>query len=150
MEDRIDSVVRSSVKVDKGRGNNNIQNIDEIIFENAMVEAARNQPPYTRKPNIPRNFISKVRNEDGTTTFTFFSKKNGKEYNVRYDKQGFPIFDSKHEITLPEKLHLDTDAAQFEYLSKMLYKEIKEKPELLSKFTDREIELLKAGKVPQP
>ncbi|MFD2214908.1 HNH endonuclease [Metabacillus endolithicus] len=150
VEDRIDSVVsRSSVKVDKGRGNNNIQNIDEIKFENAMVEAARNQPPYTRKPNIPRNFISKVRNEDGTTTFTFLSKKNGKEYNVRYDKQGFPIFDSKHEITLPEKLHLDTDAAQFEYLSKMLYKEIKEKPELLSKFTDREIELLKAGKVPQ-
>ncbi|MEK3979148.1 T7SS effector LXG polymorphic toxin [Psychrobacillus sp. FSL K6-2836] len=148
LRDQVTSIVRVESGV-KGTGDTKTKNINKEKFENAMVEAVRNQPPYTRKPNKPRNFKSKVRNEDGTTTYTFISKKNEKEYNVAYDKKGFPIFNTKHEISLPEKLYLETDAVQFEYLSKSLYKEIKGNPELATKFTKQEIELLEAGKVPQ-
>ncbi|WP_246234974.1 HNH endonuclease, partial [Bacillus aquiflavi] len=141
-----------SVKSKEGRGTGELRQIKEInkeTFEKAMVEAARSQPPYTRKPNKPRNYKNKVRNEDGSTTFTFISKKNGKEYNVTYDKAGFPIFNSKFEIDLPEKLYLETDAIQFEYLSRLLYKEIQRDPSLAKIFTDEEIKLLEAGRVPQ-
>lgn len=67
-----------------------IKEINKETFEKAMVEVAISQPKYTRKPNKPRNFKNKIRNEDATTTFTFISNKNGKEYNVTYDKDGFP------------------------------------------------------------
>ena len=87
--------------------------------------------------------------EDGITTFTFTSKKNGKKYNIDYDKTGFPVFNSRFEILLPDKLYLETDAVQFEYLSRLLYKEIQGNPNLVKGFTKQEIEILKAGKVPQ-
>ncbi|MGG0277502.1 HNH endonuclease [Bacillus rhizoplanae] len=136
--------------VGKGTGKvRQIKEIDKEAFEKAMVEAVRSQPPYTRKPNKPRNYKNKVRNEDGTTTFTFISKKNGKEYNVTYDKAGFPIFNSKFEKDLPEKLYLETDAIQFEHLSRLLYKEIQGNPDLAKRFTNEEIKLLEAGRVPQ-
>ncbi|MED1798054.1 HNH endonuclease [Brevibacillus porteri] len=118
-------------------------------IDKAMEDAARNQPAYTRVPNKPRTYKNKVRNEDGTTTYTFVSKKNGKEYKVTYDKAGFPIFNSKHEISLPEKLYLEPDGVQFDYLSKKLYEEIIKNPDLAKKFTKEEIELFKNGSVPK-
>nr|WP_239208800.1 HNH endonuclease [Brevibacillus laterosporus] len=121
----------------------------ETAYEKAMAEAARKQPSYTKKPNKPRNFKEKVRNEDGTTTYTFVNKKNGKEYIVTYDKNGYPMYNSKYEISLPESKYLEPDNVQFNYLSKKLYEEIGKNPDIAKKFTKQEIELLKEGKVPE-
>jgi hypothetical protein len=118
-------------------------------YEKAMEEAARKQPPYTRKPNTPRNYKKKVRNEDGTTSYTFTSVKNGNNYLVAYDKEGFPMFDSKYDLSLPEKYYLEPDSVQFEYLSKKLYDDIAKNPKLAEKFSADELALLKEGKVPK-
>ncbi|ADM71326.1 hypothetical protein GMA19_03517 [Paenibacillus polymyxa E681] len=118
-------------------------------YEKAMEEAAKKQPPYTRKPNTPRNYKKKVRNEDGTTSYTFTSVKNGENYQVTYDKEGFPMFDSKYELSLPEKYYLEPDSVQFEYLSKKLYDDIAKNPKLAEKFSADELALLKEGKVPK-
>ena len=122
-----DSMMQIVGKKDGGEGKTKEK------FENAMVEAVRSLPPYTKKPIKPRNFKSKVINEDGTTTYTLLSKKNEKEYKVTYDKSGFPIFNEKYETTLPEKFYLESDAIQFNYLSKSLYKEMKEKSRISNK-----------------
>jgi predicted ribonuclease toxin of YeeF-YezG toxin-antitoxin module len=146
--DMKESAVHMSKKLDETISGDKKNKVDSDTFEAAMIEAARNQPPYSRKPNKPRNFINKIRNEDGTTTYTFLSVKNGKEYNVTYDKGGFPIFSSKFEALLPEKYYLETDAVQFEYLSKLIYKEILKDTSLERTFTKKEIEVLKTGRVP--
>ncbi|WHY59110.1 HNH endonuclease [Peribacillus simplex] len=111
-----------------------LSTVNQAKADDAMIEAARKLPAYTRRPNQPRNYKYKERNEDGTTLYTFISTKNGKEYQVIYDKDGFPIFHSKFEIYLPEKYFLETDAAQFEYLSKTLSEEVIRNPELAEKF----------------
>ncbi|MDM5212685.1 T7SS effector LXG polymorphic toxin [Peribacillus sp. NJ4] len=126
-----------------------LSTVNQAKADDAMVEAVKNLPAYTRRPNQPRNYKYKERNEDGTTLYTFISNKNGKEYQVIYDKDGFPIFQSKFEIYLPEKYFLETDAAQFEYLSKTLSEEIISIPELAEKFTAKEYEVLKEGRVPK-
>ncbi|WP_083678296.1 HNH endonuclease [Paenibacillus sp. FSL R7-0337] len=120
----------------------------QSAYDNAMEDAARKQSKYNKKPNKPRNYKKMEPHEDGTTTYTFLSKKSGKEYRVKYDAEGYPILDSKHDITLPEKYYLESDKVQFDYLSKELYKEILENPELAKKFTAAERNLLKEGKVP--
>ncbi|MFS0763794.1 T7SS effector LXG polymorphic toxin [Peribacillus phoenicis] len=126
-----------------------LSTVNQAKADGAMVEAVRNLPAYTRRPNQPRNYKYKERNEDGTTLYTFISIKNGKEYQVIYDKDGFPIFQSKFEIYLPEKYFLESDAAQFEYLSKTLSEEIISNPELAEKFTAKEYEVFKEGRVPK-
>ncbi|WP_350302534.1 T7SS effector LXG polymorphic toxin [Peribacillus frigoritolerans] len=126
-----------------------LSTVNQARADGAMVEAVRNLPAYTRRPNQPRNYKYKERNEDGTTLYTFISIKNGKEYQVIYDKDGFPIFQSKFEIYLPEKYFLESDAAQFEYLSKTLSEEIISNPELAEKFTAKEYEVFKEGRVPK-
>ncbi|MFE4351778.1 HNH endonuclease [Peribacillus butanolivorans] len=120
-----------------------LSSVNQVKVDDAMVEAARKLPAYARRPNQPRNYTYKERNEDGTTLYTFISTKNGKEYQVNYEKGGFPIFHSKYDIFLPEKYYLETDAVQFEYLSKTLYVEVIRNPELAEKFTAKEYELLK-------
>ncbi|WP_226658916.1 HNH endonuclease [Pseudalkalibacillus hwajinpoensis] len=147
-----DSIMRIKTeveRVDGGKESPPNKSINKQIYEKEMVKALKEQPLYNRKPNKPRNFTSKIRNEDGSTTYTFTSTKNGEEYAVTYDKTGFPIFNSKYEVTLEEKLYLETDAVQFNYASKQLYKEINRNPELANQFNSQEINILEAGRVPQ-
>ncbi|MFJ7744618.1 HNH endonuclease [Peribacillus sp. NPDC097295] len=127
----------------------NRSSVNQKRADEAMVEAIKKLPSYTRKPNQPRNYKNKERNEDGTTLYTFISTKNGKEYEVIYDKVGFPIFNSKYDVFLPEKYFLDTDAVQFDYLSKTLSEEVTKNPELAKKFTMEELEFIKEGRVPK-
>ncbi|MFB8375146.1 HNH endonuclease [Paenibacillus taichungensis] len=138
-------------KKKKSSSSNNFENNskEKEKYDKAMEDASNNQPPYTRKPNAPKNYKKQVRNEDGTITYTFKSKKNGKHYNVTYDKNGYPIFNSKQDIILPKKYYLEPDATQFEYLSKELYDQIVKNPSLEQRFTETEIQLLKEGKVPK-
>jgi hypothetical protein len=77
------------------------------IYEKAMRNAAGNLPDYNKKPIMPRQYKRKVYNEDGTSTYTFVSKRNGKEYDVKYDKEDFPLFNSKEEILLDKSFYLE-------------------------------------------
>ena len=132
----------------KGKGGQSKEDL-QAILDKKMEELAINQPPYTRKPIKPRGFKDRVRNEDGTTTYTFVNKKNNNEYKVTYDKSNYPIFKAKYETTLPTSKYLESDAVQFNYLSKELYKIIERDPILAKRFTNLEIAFLKEGRVPK-
>ncbi|MDD1514196.1 HNH endonuclease [Priestia sp. CNPSo 3706] len=86
-------------------------------------------------------------NDDGTKTYTLISGKNGKEYKVTYDIQGYPIFNSVYEVNLVEELHLASDARQFRSLTKGLALEIEKNKLLAGKFNDAELRLISAGEV---
>ncbi|MEI5912055.1 HNH endonuclease [Bacillus albus] len=119
-------------------------------YEEAMTKAARDLPPYSRKPNKPRDFEEKVVDDStGITTYTFTSKKNGETYKVKYDKDGYPIFNSKYETSLSESYHLEPDSVQFKYLSQKLYDDIMKDPNLAKQFSQTDIELFKLGKKPK-
>nr|WP_255299883.1 hypothetical protein [Bacillus cereus] len=64
-----------------------------------MTKAARDLPPYSRKPNKPRDFEEKVVDDStGITTYTFTSKKNGKLIKLNMIKMvtQFLIRNMKH------------------------------------------------------
>uniref|UniRef100_UPI001EF06121 HNH endonuclease n=1 Tax=Paenibacillus tepidiphilus TaxID=2608683 RepID=UPI001EF06121 len=127
------------------------RNADELLeqYEKLMEEAARKQPKYQRKLNKPRNYKSVKRTDDGGAIYTFTSAKNGLDYQIKYDADGFPVFNSKQDLSLPESYYLEPDDIQFEYLSKELFKKIESDKNLAQKFTAEEIALLKKGKVPE-
>ncbi|MCU4788341.1 hypothetical protein OCE54_00285 [Bacillus cereus] len=90
-------------------------------YEEAMTKAARDLPPYSRKPNKPRDFEEKVVDDStGITTYTFKFKKNVETYKVKYDKDGYPIFDSKYETSLSESYYIEPDSVQLKYLSQKI------------------------------
>ncbi|WP_248062682.1 HNH endonuclease [Paenibacillus silvae] len=101
-----------------------------------------------RKPIEPREFKERVINEDGTKTYTLTSKKNGKDYTVTYDKAGYPIFNSKFDTNIPESHYLVSDRKQFKHLTLELAKEIEKNPALADSLTEKELALIKKGKVP--
>lgn len=109
----------------------------------------KDKPNTRRKPIEPRKFKKRVINEDGTITYNLVSKKNGKEYKVTYDRDGYPIFSGKYQSELPEFLYLKSDSKQFRHLTKELVQKIEEEPELAKKFTEKELKLIKKGKVPK-
>ncbi|MED4401596.1 T7SS effector LXG polymorphic toxin [Metabacillus fastidiosus] len=109
----------------------------------------KDKPNTKRKPIQPREFKKRAVNEDGTITYNLVSKKNGKEYKVTYDRDGYPVFSSKHQSELPKFLYLKSDSRQFRHLTKELAQKIEEKPELGKKFTEKELKLIKKGKVPK-
>ncbi|MFK4322969.1 hypothetical protein ABH946_005732 [Bacillus sp. RC145] len=128
---------------------NKMEEETKEIYEKAMRNAAGNLPDYNKKPIMPRQYKRKVYNEDGTSTYTFVSKRNGKEYDVKYDKEGFPLFNSKEEMLLDKSFYLEPDKVQFRELSLRLYEKIQRDQDLALKFTPSEIEYLKRGKVPK-
>ncbi|MFE4024710.1 T7SS effector LXG polymorphic toxin [Priestia sp. YIM B13551] len=105
-------------------------------------------PKKSRKPIQPREYKEMTINDDGTKTYTLISGKNGKEYKVTYDIQGYPIFNSVYEVNLVEELHLASDARQFRSLTKGLALEIEKNKLLAGKFNDAELRLISAGEVP--
>ncbi|MBD8844649.1 T7SS effector LXG polymorphic toxin [Priestia megaterium] len=105
-------------------------------------------PKKSRKPIQPREYKEMIINDDGTKTYTLISGKNGKEYKVTYDIQGYPIFNSVYEVNLVEELHLASDARQFRSLTKGLALEIEKNKLLAGKFNDAELRLISAGEVP--
>ncbi|WP_372587276.1 HNH endonuclease [Priestia megaterium] len=104
-------------------------------------------PKKSRKPIQPREYKEMIINDDGTKTYTLISGKNGKEYKVTYDIQGYPIFNSVYEVNLVEELHLASDARQFRSLTKGLALEIEKNKLLAGKFNDAELRLISAGEV---
>lgn len=61
-----------------------------------------------------------VDDSTGITTYTFTFKKNAETYKVKYDKDGYPIFNSKYETSLSESYHIEPDSVQLKYLSQKL------------------------------
>ncbi|EOQ18034.1 hypothetical protein KOY_05477, partial [Bacillus cereus VDM021] len=147
------SVAKSETKgTGKGTQTKKIKPTNERTaeYEEAMTKAARDLPPYSRKPNKPRDFEEKVVDDStGITTYTFTSKKNGETYKVKYDKDGYPIFNSKYETSLSESYHIEPDSVQFKYLSQKLYDDIMKDPNLAKQFSQTDIELFKLGKKPK-
>ncbi|KFN01595.1 WXG100 family type VII secretion target [Bacillus clarus] len=68
---------------------------------------------------------------------------------IPYDSDGFPIFESKGEVTLKKEDFKKTRTTHFRRCNKELYKQIMEDPKFASKFTEAEIELFRIGKTPE-
>lgn len=60
----------------------------------------------------------------------------------------FPKFESKVQYQLPETMRKATPGDQFKYLNDQLRRDIQSDPELRTKFTPRQIEMIEQGKNP--
>ena len=68
---------------------------------------------------------------------------------VEYDKDGFPIFESKYDMHLDPSDYTKSRTTHFRKVSKDLYTSIQNDTKLANQFTPEEISLFKAGKVPE-
>ena len=68
---------------------------------------------------------------------------------VKFDNDGFPIFESKYNIKLDPADYSKSRGTHFDRASKALYEQIKRDSELASKFTAKEIEIFKEVGVPK-
>ncbi|KRE50629.1 HNH endonuclease [Paenibacillus sp. Soil724D2] len=119
-------------------------------------------PNFARdiKPEHIRSFddanepiILKTRNED-------LSGSEHAETNVPFNEKViqtdegifsgvFPEFPVTYEMKLDESLYQESDAKQFKTATEGLKNEINTNPDLLAKFSDRQIEQINNGKVPE-
>lgn len=83
---------------------------------------------------------------NGTKDEVPITTASGNQVTVQFNN-GFPVFDewSAVNMKLPEKYWFYSDARQFRYLNKQLYKRTQQDPKLKSQFTAEELERLKNG-----
>ncbi|MFD2307366.1 HNH endonuclease [Enterococcus termitis] len=68
---------------------------------------------------------------------------------IKFDLDGFPIFDSKHTMKLDKADFLKSRGTHFDRASKDLYEKILKNKEFASQFSLEEIEIFKSGGVPK-
>lgn len=68
---------------------------------------------------------------------------------VKFDSNGFPIFESKYNTKLDPQDYLKSRGTHFDRASKALYNDIMNDSNLRSKFTEAEIAIFKEGGVPK-
>lgn len=75
--------------------------------------------------------------------------EDGTKVHVPFN-DGFPDFTqwTKVEMALPEKLWFKSDDVQFRFLNKQLYKLAQKDPELRNRFTEKQLQQLRAGLTP--
>lgn len=74
--------------------------------------------------------------------------KLGVEFDILYDVDGFPVFNKVYEMKLEPEDFLKSRTTHFSRAGKDMYEKMLKDPDLMSKFTDIEIEKFKAGLVP--
>ncbi|MFC4620418.1 HNH endonuclease [Camelliibacillus cellulosilyticus] len=67
---------------------------------------------------------------------------------VPYDKDGFPIFDSKFNAKIDESLYDVRDRIQFKEGTRQLQEHLLKSPELKKMFTDKQLQDIEKGKTP--
>ena len=68
---------------------------------------------------------------------------------VKFDSNGFPIFESKYNTKLDPQDYLKSRGTHFDRASKALYNDIMNDSNLRSQFTEAEIAIFKEGGVPK-
>lgn len=109
------------------------------------------------KKDIPSKNISTIKNienENRKNLRSKYARKNmaGKvdENGVKFDDDGYPIFDSHHDMNLESKDYFRSRSTHFSRASKDFAKRIEKDPSIKEKLnlTDKEIEQFKDGDVP--
>ena len=77
------------------------------------------------------------------------ANKSHPKTGIKFDQEGFPIFDSFGDMYLEPEDYLKSRGTHFDRASKDLYQQIMANDELARKFTQEEIELFKNGSVPK-
>ena len=77
------------------------------------------------------------------------ANKSHPKTGIKFDQEGFPIFDSFGDMYLEPEDYLKSRGTHFDRASKDLYQQIMANDELASRFTQEEIELFKKGSVPK-
>ena len=77
------------------------------------------------------------------------ANKSHSKTGIKFDQEGFPIFDSFGDMYFEPEDYLKSRGTHFDRASKDLYQQIMANDELARKFTQEEIELFKNGSVPK-
>ena len=77
------------------------------------------------------------------------ANKSHPKTGIKFDQEGFPIFDSFGDMYLEPEDYLKSRGTHFDRASKDLYQQIMANDELARRFTQEEIELFKKGSVPK-
>ena len=77
------------------------------------------------------------------------ANKSHPKTEIKFDQEGFPIFDSFGDMYLEPEDYLKSRGTHFDRASKDLYQQIMANDELARRFTQEEIELFKKGSVPK-
>jgi hypothetical protein len=95
--------------------------------------------PETKKPEV------KIRNRH------LAGKKHPKT-DVPFDDDGFPTFESSHDVEIPKELNSPdvTDTAQFKHATNDLKQTLDENPVLKSNFTDEQLKAIEKGNAKIP
>lgn len=124
---------------------NTLDEINNSSFENLKL-----------KNEFKANEVDKIK-----TINSHLEGKNHPESGVPYEKDNvelpngkkvegvFPKFESAVDIQLPENLLQETDTKQMRFCNEKLKEMLEQNPELSEKFTDRQLEQIKAGYRPE-
>ena len=77
------------------------------------------------------------------------ANKSHPKTGIKFDQEGFPIFDSFGDMYLEPEDYLKSRGTHFDRASKDLYQQIMANDELARRFTQEEIELFKKSSVPK-
>lgn len=94
---------------------------------------------------------NKISNESGTSSIgrMDLAGKTHPVSGVKFDSNGFPIFEQKYNTKLDPQDYLKSRGTHFDRASKALYNDIMNDSNLRSKFTEAEIAIFKEGGVPK-
>ena len=105
----------------------------------------------TGKACPPQGKISESVDESGTSSIgrMDLAGKTHPVSGVKFDSNGFPIFESKYDTKLEPQDYLKSRGTHFARASEALYNDIMNDSNLRSKFTEAEIAIFKEGGVPK-
>ena len=99
----------------------------------------------------PQGKINESVDESGTSSIgrMDLAGKTHPVSGVKFDSNGFPIFESKYDTKLEPQDYLKSRGTHFAKASEALYNDIMNDSNLRSKFTEAEIAIFKEGGVPK-
>lgn len=97
----------------------------------------------------PKKYVVKqIHNAEGSILYTLKTKA-GREFDILYDVDGFPVFDEVYHMTLKPEDFLKSRDTHFSRAGKDLYEKIQKDSNLKKLFTEAEIEDFRWGDVPE-
>jgi len=110
-------------------------------YDDVLATYIRNSKNSTKFKTFIAADLKKIRNES-------LAGKVHPRTGVPFTKDGFPIFNSVHDVELPEYLYKATDREQFTHVTNSLWNEIQHNPKLAEKFSKKQLEQIRAGHTP--
>jgi DNase/tRNase domain of colicin-like bacteriocin len=124
---------------------NSEKNVDEAAGLANKTDEVVSDVDGPKKTAIDRKLEVKIRNRH-------LAGKKHLNTDVPFDVDGFPIFESTHDVKIPKKLNSPdiVDSYQFKHATKDLKQTLEENPILKSNFTDEQLKAIEKGNAKIP